>query len=62
MQGCNVACKEFVEKLTRHSSAGKTRFDDMVRLQFQEKEIMAFKYRIGSDKSTLNIALGMATL
>jgi hypothetical protein len=65
MQGCKKACDEFVEKLskiTRHSSSDHTRFDDRLKLQFQEKEILAFKYRIGSYKSTLSIALGLATL
>jgi len=65
MKGCEMACNEFTEKLskiTRHSSSDRTRFDDRLKLQFQEKEIVTFRYRIESYKSTLNIALTLATL
>lgn len=65
IKGLEDACNEFSAKLsriTRHSTADRTRFDDKLKLQFQDKDILAFKYRIESYKSTLSIALGLATL
>ncbi|KAJ5279207.1 hypothetical protein N7478_004579 [Penicillium angulare] len=65
IQGCDNACREFLKKIsqiTSHSNITRTRLDDRIKLQFQEKAILAFKYRIESYKSTLTIALGLATL
>ncbi|KAJ6008190.1 hypothetical protein N7540_012166 [Penicillium herquei] len=65
IQGCENVCKELFQKIseiTSHSSSTHTRLDDRLRLKFQDKAIMAFKYRIESYKSTLSIVLGLVTL
>lgn len=65
LEGCTNACIQFEEKIskiTSHSDEKHTSFRDSVRLQFQEKEILTFRYRLASCKATLNIALTMAHL
>ena len=59
MQGCQRACDEFAQELPDTKDSN---FISKLRFQFKEKKIMAFKYRIGSYKSTLSIALQLATL
>ncbi|KAJ5627354.1 hypothetical protein N7528_004781 [Penicillium herquei] len=65
IQGCERVCNELFQKIsqiTSHSSSTHTRLDDRIRLKFQDKAILAFKYRIESYKSTLSIVLGLVTL
>ncbi|KAJ5720743.1 uncharacterized protein N7483_008677 [Penicillium malachiteum] len=65
IKGCEKVCNELFQKIsqiTSHSSSTHTRLDDRLRLKFQDKAILAFKYRIESYKSTLSIVLGMVTL
>ena len=65
LAGCGKACDEFAEKIGKimsHSDENRTSTRDRIKLQFQEKDILAFRYRIGSYKATLNIALGLASL
>lgn len=62
---CGKACDEFAEKMGKimsHSDANHTSARDRIKLQFQEKDILAFRYRIGSYKATLNIALSLTSL
>jgi hypothetical protein len=65
LTGCGKACDEFAEKMRKlmsHSHENHTSARDRIKLQFQEKDISAFKYQIGSYKATLNIALSLASL
>jgi hypothetical protein len=65
LEACADACEQFQLKLNKvrsHSSDGHTSFRDRVRLQFQDKEVTAFRHRLTSYKSTLNIALALASL
>jgi Fungal N-terminal domain of STAND proteins len=65
LTGCGKACDEFAEKIGKimsHSDENRTSTRDRIKLQFQEKDILAFRYRIGSYKATLKIALGLASL
>ena len=65
LTGCGKACDEFAEKIGKimsHSDENRTSRRDRIKLQFQEKDILAFRYRIGSYKAMLNIALGLASL
>jgi hypothetical protein len=65
LKACSKACDEFrekVSKITSHSTEQHTSLRDKVKLQFQEKEITTFRYRLTSYKSTLNIALSFASL
>ncbi|QKX59846.1 uncharacterized protein TRUGW13939_06988 [Talaromyces rugulosus] len=64
MEACSKACYEFrgkVAHITSHSTEDQISWRDKARLQFEEKGITAFKHRIGSHKSTINIALGLLT-
>lgn len=65
LEGCTEACDEFKAKLvkvTSHSTEAHTSKRDRIKLQFQDKEISAFKYRMASYKATLSIALEYASL
>jgi hypothetical protein len=65
LNGCSNACLQFeqkISKITSHSDENRTSFRDSVKLQFQEKEILTFRYRLASYKATLNIALTLAYL
>jgi hypothetical protein len=65
LKGCLTACDEFKLKLSKivsHSTEQHTSLRDKVKLQFQEKEITAFRYRLASYKATVNIALSFASL
>jgi hypothetical protein len=63
--GCAKACDEFktkLSKITSNSTDKHIALVDKVKLQFEEKEISDFRYRLGSYKATLNIALSFASL
>lgn len=65
LAGCGKTCDEFAEKISKimsHSNEKHTSARDRIKLQFQEKDILVFRYRIGSYKATLNIALSLASL
>jgi hypothetical protein len=65
MEACSKACDEFaakLEKITSHSTKNLVSPWDKVRLLFEEKRIAAFRYRRGSHKLTISIALGLATM
>ncbi|KAF2177363.1 hypothetical protein K469DRAFT_755158 [Zopfia rhizophila CBS 207.26] len=65
MEAFSKTCDEFREKvaqITSHSTKDHVSWRDKVRLEFEEKGIMAFKYRLGSHKLTINIALGLVNL
>ena len=65
MEAFSKVCDEFREKvaqITSHSTKDHVSWRDKVRLEFEEKGIMAFKYRLGSHKLTINIALGLVNL
>jgi hypothetical protein len=65
LTGCGKTCDEFTEKIGKimsHSDEKHTSKRDRIKLQFEEKEILAFRYRLGSYKATLNIALSLASL
>ncbi|KAF2867078.1 hypothetical protein BDV95DRAFT_598219 [Massariosphaeria phaeospora] len=65
VEACSKACIGFrtkVSKITSHSTEGHVSWRDKARLQFEEKGIMAFKYRLESHKSTINIALSLMIL
>jgi uncharacterized protein YoxC len=65
LKGCSEACDEFnakLAKITSHSTEDHTSKRDKIKLQFQDKEILAFKYRISSYKATLSLALEFASL
>jgi hypothetical protein len=65
LEGCRDACNEFkgkLDKLMSHSKGDYTSIRDRVKLQFKDKEIAAFRMRLGSYKSTLAIALEFSSL
>lgn len=65
LEGCAEACEEFhtrLMKITPNSNESHTSFRNKVKLQFQDKDIVAFRYRLGSYKATLNVALSFASL
>ena len=62
---CGKACDEFTEKIGKimsHSDENHTSTKDRIKLQFQEKDILARKYWIGNYKAALNITLGLDSL
>jgi hypothetical protein len=65
IEACKTACDEFAARLTKitsHSREGNLSLIDKVQLQLKEKDITIFKYRLGSHKSTINVALVLANL
>jgi hypothetical protein len=65
LRGCSDVCDQFkskLEELMSHSHDGHTSFRDRVKLQFHDKEISAFRFRLASYKSTLSVGLGFASL
>jgi len=65
LAGCGKTCDEFREKMAKimsHSDEEHTSKRDRIKLQFEQKDIVAFRYRLGSYKATLNIALSLASL
>ena len=64
LEGLKLCCDEFLEKLkklTNHSTASDMSKRDRFKLQFEEKSIEAFRYRLSSHKLSTNIALGLIT-
>ena len=65
LSACSDACSEFKLKLDRimcHSSDRHTSFRDRPKLQLQDKEITAFRFRLASYNLTLSNALEFASL
>ncbi|KAK3208237.1 hypothetical protein GRF29_77g1033, partial [Pseudopithomyces chartarum] len=65
LTACRDACDTFkskIDKLMRHSTDSHTSLRDRLKLQFQEKEIAAFRARLGSYQSTLAIAMQFFTM
>lgn len=65
LTACRDACDTFkskIDKLVRHSTDSHTSLRDRLKLQFQEKEIAAFRARLGSYQSTLAIAMQFFTM
>jgi hypothetical protein len=65
LEECTKTCNEFrakLAKVTSHTTEDHTSKRDMIKLHFQDKEILAFKYRIASLKATLSLALESASL
>ena len=62
LEGLKLGCDEFLEKLdklTNHSTDSNMSKRDRVKLQFEEKSIEAFRYRLSSHKLSITIALGL---
>ncbi|KAB5555071.1 hypothetical protein GE09DRAFT_1222529 [Coniochaeta sp. 2T2.1] len=60
-----AACDAFktqMQAVTSRSTAQRTSFRDRLKLHFRDADIASFKYRLGSYKSTLNIALAFASM
>ena len=65
LSACSDACSEFKLKLDGvvcHSSGRHTSFRDRPKLQLQDKEITAFRFRLTSYKLTVSNALEFASL
>jgi hypothetical protein len=65
MEACSKACDEFaakLEEITSNSTETHLSPWDKVRLQREEPAFAAFKYRLGSHKSTITIVLGLVTM
>lgn len=65
LAGLTTAADEFSEKIGKimsHSNENHISARDRFKLRFEEKDILAFKYRIGTYKATLNIMLALASL
>ena len=62
LEGLKLGCDEFLEKLDKlmnHSTESNMSKRDRVKLQFEEKSIEAFRYRLSSHKLSITIALGL---
>jgi predicted nucleic acid-binding Zn-ribbon protein len=62
LEGLKRSCDEFsekLEKLTNRSTDSNMSKRDLFKLQFEEKSIEAFRYRLNSHKLSINIALGL---
>lgn len=65
LDACRIACDTFqakIQRLSRHSADGHVSLRDRFKIQFQQKEIMAFQARLSSYKSTFAIALEFSSL
>jgi hypothetical protein len=65
LHSCGKACNEFnqlIEKRTSHSANGRRSIRDWAKLRYMGSDIVAFKEMMGGYKSTIQIALGEATL
>jgi Fungal N-terminal domain of STAND proteins len=63
LEECSKACGEFKAKLSRitsNSNKDHTSVSDKVKLQFKEKEIIAFRSKLAGYNTTLNMALAFA--
>lgn len=62
MEAYRKVCDDFgrkVAQISSHSTDDRAHWADRVRLQFEEKGILAFKHRLRSHKMTMIIALGL---
>lgn len=65
IEACKIACEEFLawlRKATRHSDASHISWRDRIGLLYEDKTINAFKSRLQSYESTINLALGFTSL
>ncbi|KAJ0375418.1 hypothetical protein COL26b_006297 [Colletotrichum chrysophilum] len=65
IEACQTACNEFhawLKRATRHSDASHISWRDRIGLQYEDKTINAFKSRLQSYESTINLALGFTSL
>jgi hypothetical protein len=65
LDACRITCDAFqakIRQLSRHSTDAHVSLRDRLKMQFQEKEIMAFQARLSSYKSTFAIALEFSSL
>jgi hypothetical protein len=65
LDACRIACDTFqakIQRLSPHSADGHVSLRDRLKIQFQEKEIMAFQARLSSYKSAFAIALDFSSL
>lgn len=65
LDGCKHACDDFAARLSgiaSHSDAGRVNWMDRVRFHFSEKDVELLRSTLQKYKSTLDIALGLATL
>lgn len=69
LKPCMVACYEVcdgfsakVMQITSHSTEDHVSWRDKIRLQFEEKGIQAFQFRLAAHKTTINIVLGLVNL
>jgi Fungal N-terminal domain of STAND proteins len=63
--GCGNACRDFSKELAEimsHSKDKEASKRDKIKLWIKEKEVLGFRYRLGSYKSTLNIVLTLASM
>ncbi|KAF4464470.1 hypothetical protein FALBO_8698 [Fusarium albosuccineum] len=64
MESClksNNELRDKLEKIFPSSKDGKTTMIQGLKLQYHEKDILVFKSRLTSHKSTISVALGLAT-
>lgn len=65
MEACHKVCDDFsakVSQITSHSTKDHISWKDKIRLQFEEKGIQAFQFRLATHKTTIDIVLGLITL
>jgi len=65
MEACRDTCDAFRSKMaavTSHSSPTHTSFRDRLKLLLQDADIASFKHKLGSYKSTLNIAISFTAM
>ncbi|KAJ3956962.1 hypothetical protein N0V92_006494 [Colletotrichum tropicale] len=65
IEACKNACNKFdawLKRATRHSDAGHISWRDRIGLQYEDKTINAFKSRLQSYESTINLALSFTSL
>ncbi|KAF4440712.1 hypothetical protein FACUT_3250 [Fusarium acutatum] len=65
MEACHKVCDDFsakVTQITSHSTEDHVSWRDKIRLQFEEKGIQAFQFRLTAHKATIDIVLGLVTL
>lgn len=65
ISSCQTACDDFAQRLskaTSRSPQGRVSLIDRAKWQFNEKDIIVLRSRLGDCKQTLSVALGVVTL
>ncbi|KAG4271268.1 hypothetical protein FPRO04_11191 [Fusarium proliferatum] len=65
MVACYEVCDDFsakVMQITSHSTENHVSWRDKLQLQFEEKGIQAFQFRLTAHKTTINIVLGLVNI